>query len=285
MSILVFGKTGQVARELAALAPEASFVGRDTVDLAEPMDCIACIESAHPDAVINAAAWTEVDEAEDHRVAAFKVNGNAPSAMATVAARLDIPIVHISTDYVFDGSGDAPWRPDDIPAPLGVYGASKRAGEVGIIASGAAHAILRTSWVFSAHGENFVKTMLALGRTRNQLNVVSDQIGGPTPAAAIAAAALTMADALIADPSRSGIYHFSGAPDASWADFARAIFRTSRQDVTVTDVPSTVFPRPAPRPKNSRLDCTSIEETFGITRPDWQAALARVLSDLESQVT
>lgn len=276
MSFLVFGKTGQVARELAALAPGARFVGRDSVDLTEPLDCIACIETARPTAIINAAAWTAVDEAEEQRVAAFNVNGRAPAAMASAAARLKIPIVQISSDYVFDGHGSAPWCPDDIPAPLGVYGASKHAGEEGVIASGAAHAILRTSWVFSTHGKNFVKTMLVLGETRDQLNVVGDQIGGPTPAAAIAALALTMAETLIADPSRSGIYHFSGAPDLSWADFARAIFRTSGQPVTVTDVPSTVFPRPAPRPKNSRLDCASTEAVFGAARPDWQAALTQI---------
>jgi dTDP-4-dehydrorhamnose reductase len=280
MRLLVFGKTGQVARELQRVLPDARFLGRDAADLADPAACAAAIAATDADAVINAAAWTTVDKAEAEEAAATTVNGAAPAAMARAAAARGLPFLHLSTDYVFDGAGTRPFAPDDPAGPLGAYGRSKLAGEKGVRAAGGAHAILRTSWVFSAHGANFVKTMLRLSETRDRIAVVADQIGGPTPAAAIALALREMARALIADPGRSGTYHLAGAPDTSWAGFARAIFRAASRPTGVEDIPSSAYPTPARRPPNSRLDCTTLHETFGIARPDWQQGLAAVLKEL-----
>lgn len=278
--ILVFGKTGQVATELAQLAPEATFLGRESVDLTDTAACAQAIRDHAPEMVINAAAYTAVDKAESEEDIAMAVNGTAPAAMARECAALGVPFVHISTDYVFEGGGTAPWSPSDATGPLGAYGRTKLAGEEGIVAAGGAHAILRTSWVFSAHGGNFVKTMLRLAETRDALSVVDDQIGGPTPADAIAAACLEIATQLKADPAKSGIYHFSGDPDASWADFAREIFAQAGKSVTVTGIPTKDYPTPATRPLNSRMDCSTTQTTFAIPRPDWRAGLTRVLEVL-----
>ena len=288
MTILVFGKTGQVARELQALAPVIAPIialSREEADLATPGACAAAIERHSPTAVINAAAYTAVDRAEDEEELATQVNGFAPAEMAKACAKNDIPFVHLSTDYVFDGSGKVPWRPDDRTAPVSAYGRSKLSGEKGVTAAGGRYAILRTSWVFSAHGQNFVKTMLRLGAEREQLRVVADQIGGPTPAAAIAQACLTIAGQLANDPAKAGTYHFSGAPDASWADFARAIFAQAGLVCEVVDINTIDYPTPARRPANSRLDCSAIESTFGIARPDWQAGLAAVLKQIKQKDT
>jgi len=279
--ILVFGSTGQVATELRRLAPEATFLGRDKADLTDPEACAAAIRAHAPSAVINAAAWTAVDKAEEEEATATVVNGTAPGAMARTCADLGIPFVHISTDYVFEGGGTAPWSPTDPTGPLGAYGRSKLVGEQAIQAAGGTWAILRTSWVFSAHGNNFVKTMLRLSETRDALNVVGDQIGGPTPAHDIAMACLSIAEQLREDPTKTGLHHFSGAPDVSWADFARAIFEAAGRTVAVTDIPSSAYPTPAVRPANSRMDCTSLETVFGISRPDWRLALAAVLKELK----
>ena len=278
--LLVFGQTGQVARALARLAPGATYLGRTGADLTDPAACAAAIEAHKPRAVINAAAYTAVDAAEDDAETAHLVNAAAPGAMARACAALAIPMVHISTDYVFDGSGTASWQPGDATGPLGVYGASKLAGEHAVRASGATHAILRTSWVFSGDGANFLTTMLRLGAARETLTVVADQIGGPTPAADIAAACLTIAQALQAEASKSGTYHFSGAPDTSWAGFARAIMTSAALTCTVVDIPSADYPTRAARPANSRLDCTSLTATFGIPRPSWQAGLETVLRSI-----
>ncbi|MEO0914077.1 MAG: dTDP-4-dehydrorhamnose reductase, partial [Pseudomonadota bacterium] len=221
MKLLMFGASGQVAREVLARAPGAVALGRAAADLAEPAACAEAVMQHAPDVVINAAAYTAVDKAESEEDLATTINGAAPAAMAGAAARLDIPFLHISTDYVFDGSGTAFWQPQDRTAPLSAYGRSKRAGEVGVLASGATAAILRTSWVFSAHGSNFVKTMLRLGRDRESLRIVADQIGGPTPAGAIAEALLAMAERLAARRGTPGIFHLAGAPEVSWAQFAR----------------------------------------------------------------
>lgn len=280
--ILVFGKTGQVACELARRAPAARFLGREDADLAVPEACAAAIRDIRSTVVVNAAAYTAVDRAETDEALATTVNGDAPGAMARACAELGIPLVHISTDYVFDGAGSAPFAPAAPAAPLGAYGRSKLAGERAVQGSGAMHAILRTSWVFSAHGNNFVKTMLRLAQTRDRLTVVADQVGGPTPAGAIAEACLAIANALAADPGKQGTYHFSGAPDVSWADFAREIFRQAGKDVAVEDIPTSAYPTPAKRPANSRLDCASLE-AFGLSRPDWRAGLADVLAELEKQ--
>ena len=279
--ILVFGSTGQVATELRRLAPEATFLGRDKADLTDPEACAAAIRAHDPSAVINAAAWTAVDKAEEEEATATVVNGTAPGAMARVCADLGIPFVHISTDYVFEGGGTAAWAPTDPTGPLGAYGRSKLAGEQAIQAAGGTWAILRTSWVFSAHGNNFVKTMLRLSETRDALNVVGDQIGGPTPAGDIAKACLSIVEQLREDPAKTGLHHFSGAPDVSWANFARAIFDVAGRTVAVTDIPSSAYPTPAVRPANSRMDCSALETVFGISRPDWRLALAAVIKELK----
>jgi dTDP-4-dehydrorhamnose reductase len=276
--ILVFGKTGQVARELAVLAPDALCLGRDRADLTDPAACAAAIAAHRPAAVINAAAWTAVDRAEAEEEAATAVNGAAPGAMAQACAAAGIPFVHLSTDYVFDGQGTAPFAPDHPPAPLSAYGRSKLAGERAVRAAGGPHVILRTSWVFSAHGSNFVRTMLRLGAERPVLRVVADQTGGPTPAAAIAAACLTIADRLRAAPELSGTHHFAGTPDTTWAGFARAIMDMAGLPARVEEIATTDWPTPARRPANSRLDCSALEQAFGIARPDWRAGLVAVLA-------
>jgi dTDP-4-dehydrorhamnose reductase len=209
------------------------------------------------------------------------VNAQAPGALAQVCAERGVPLVHISTDYVFDGRGDAPFAPDHATGPLGAYGRTKLAGEKAVQAAGGVHAILRTSWVFSAQGSNFVKSMLRLAETRPELGVVADQVGGPTPAADIAAACAAIVSALGNDPYLGGVYHFSGAPDVSWADFAREIFRLAGQDISVKDITTADFPTRAARPGNSRLDCSATQAAFGILRPDWQEGLKLVLNELD----
>ena len=279
MKILVFGQSGQVATELRAFAGVTT-LSRTDADLTDPAACAAAIEARAPDAVINAAAYTAVDRAESEPDLARVINAEAPAAMARACAARDIPFVQISTDYVFDGTGEAPRAPDEATAPLGVYGATKLEGEEAVRAAGGRFAILRTSWVFSAHGANFVKTMLRLSETRDALSVVADQIGGPTPARAIAEACMEIARQLAADPAKSGAYHFSGAPDVSWHGFAEAIFARAGREVALTAIPSADYPTPAARPLNSRLDCTTTEAAFGLPRPDWREGLDAVLHDL-----
>lgn len=281
--LLIFGRTGQVARELQQLAPGLAPVwalGRDAADLAQPGACAAAIQAHRPRAVINAAAYTAVDRAEAQEDLATAINGAAPAEMALACAALNIPLVHISTDYVFAGTGHRPWAPGDMAQPANAYGRSKWAGEEGIRASGCTHAILRTSWVFSAHGANFVKTMLRLSDTRDQISVVDDQIGGPTPARAIAAACLAIADQLQEAPEKTGTYHFSGAPDASWCAFARAIFTLAARPTRVQAISTSAYPTPAARPLNSRLECNTTTSVFGLARPDWHAGLKECLTEL-----
>ena len=278
--ILVFGKTGQVATELQRLSG-VTVLGRDDVDLSAPSACAAAIREHSPKAVINAAAYTAVDMAEDEEHLATVINGNAPTAMAKACAELGIPLVHISTDYVFSGRGNTPNSPEDAAEPQNAYGRSKLAGEHGIRKSGAVYAILRTSWVVSAHGANFAKTMLRLSETRDALTVVADQIGGPTPARDLAAACLQMVEQLIQEPSKSGTYHYSGAPDVSWADFATEIFAQADRMVAITPIITNEYPTLAKRPLNSRIDCNSTEQVFGIKRPNWRDGLKEILKDLE----
>lgn len=281
MTLLIFGRTGQVAIELARRAPEAVFLGRDEADLADPAACARAIHEARPSCVINAAAYTAVDQAESERETAIRVNGDAPGAMARAAAELRVPFLHISTDYVFDGSGNRPWREDDPTGPLGVYGASKLEGERQVALAGGAFVILRTAWVFSAHGRNFVKTMLRLGADRDALRVVADQRGGPTPAADIAAALLSIARAFSSGRGVPGIFHYAGAPVVTWAEFAAAIMEGARLRARIEPISTTEYPTPARRPANSALDCTRIAKSYGIAQPDWREGLAAVLKELE----
>ncbi len=282
MNLLIFGQTGQVARELARRVPPGTTItqlSRTNADLADPQACAAAIFASNANAVINAAAYTAVDKAESDEAAAHVINATAPTAMAQACAIKAIPFLHLSTDYVFDGTGTAAFPPRHPTAPQNAYGRSKLQGELGIRAAHPNALILRTSWVFSSHGTNFLKTMLRLGCDRAALNVVSDQIGGPTPAAAIADALFTCAKAML-DGAPGGAHHFAGTPDTSWADFARAIMAAANLPCQITNIASTAYPTPARRPLNSRLDCTSLA-SFDIRRPDWRQALPQILQDLE----
>ncbi len=281
--ILVFGKTGQVAMELQRL-DDVLALGRDQADLSDPVACAQVVRDLAPHAVINAAAYTAVDDAEANEELATIINGDTPTAIAQACAEMKISLVHISSDYVFEGSGEEPWKPGDTAAPQNVYGRSKLAGEEGIQGSGATYAILRTSWVVSAHSNNFVKTMLRLSETQDTLNVVADQIGGPTPARDIAGACFMIALRLKEDHSKSGIYHYSGAPNVSWAGFAAEIFAQTSRLVTVIPITTAEYPTPAKRPLNSRLDCSLINSKFGIKQPDWRMGLQSILKDLEVTV-
>ncbi|MEM8561253.1 MAG: dTDP-4-dehydrorhamnose reductase [Pseudomonadota bacterium] len=283
ITTLLFGFTGQVGIELLRRAKGSIrlvCVGRDEADFTDPIACAGLIRASDADVIINVAAFTAVDNAESKEALAYTINAEAPGAMARIAAAKGIPFLHVSTDYVYDGSGIMPWRAESTTGPLSAYGRTKLAGDLSVQAAGGSHAILRTSWVFSAHGSNFVKTMLRLGAERERLTIVADQIGGPTPAASIAEALLTMARAFYEGRGQSGIYHFSGTPEVSWADFAREIFTQSGLAPVIENIPTSAYPTPAQRPLNSRLDCSSLNTTFSITRPDWRQGLSEVLRDL-----
>jgi dTDP-4-dehydrorhamnose reductase len=282
MKLLVFGEIGQLGQELQRRAGDVTLEvrGLEEADFTDPATCAGFVERTDADAVINAVAYTAVDRAEEDEEVALMVNATTPAALARAAAARGLPLIQVSTDYVFDGAGDTPFAVDHPTGPLGAYGRTKLAGEEGVIAAGGPHAILRTSWVVSSHGNNFVKTMLRLGAERDRLTIVADQVGGPTCAADIADACLSIAAQLIADPAKSGTYHFTGGPDVSWADFAREIFRLSGLSPEVADIPTSDYPTPAQRPLNSRLDNSLTETTFGIPRPDWRKGLRDILQDL-----
>ncbi len=283
MKALVFGHSGQVATELRKRGSGRGFtveaLDRSRANLSNPQSCVEAIRKTDANVIINAAAYTAVDKAEDEPVLARVINGDTPGVMARAAAERDLPFLHISTDYVFDGSGETPRTPQDPTDPSGVYGQTKLEGEHQIAQAGGWHAILRTSWVFSAHGHNFVKTILRLAETRDRLTIVADQIGGPTPAADIAETLLTMAKT--GGQAEGGLFHYSGAPDVSWAGFAREIVSQAGLATQITDIPTTDYPTPAPRPQNSRLECSRLNDIYGLGRPDWKAGLAQVLTELK----
>ncbi|MDZ4134916.1 MAG: dTDP-4-dehydrorhamnose reductase [Paracoccaceae bacterium] len=284
MKILVLGRSGQLACALQRCCPpdwQMTALGRDQADLTDPAACAAVVAGTKADVVINAAAYTAVDRAETEEDLATTINARAPGAMAQVAAARGLPFVQVSTDYVFDGSGSTPWQTDSPTAPLGAYGRSKLAGERAVRAAGGAAVILRTAWVFSAYGTNFLRTMLHLGATRTDLRVVADQIGGPTPAPDLAKALLHIAASLHARPQTAGTYHFSGSPDVSWADFTRAIMAGAGLDCRISDIPTKDYPTPARRPANSRLECSTLTAAFGLVQPDWRAGLTAALHDLK----
>lgn len=288
MKLLVFGRSGQVAKELVRLASaelSVTALGRDQADLTESQTCAAIIAATDADAVINAAAYTAVDKAESEETLAMLVNAVAPGAMARAAASSGLPFLQISTDYVFDGRKETAWIEGDPVAPLGVYGRSKQAGEEAVRSAGGPHVILRTAWIFSAHGANFLKTMLHVGADRDRLTVVDDQYGGPTPARAIAQALVAIARALVAGQGASGTFHFAGKPATTWCYFAREIFaRSGRASPTKVEAIRTEdWPTPAARPANSVLDCTKIRRVYGIEQPDWRAAIGPILKELEGQ--
>ena len=279
MKVLVFGKSGQVALELQRQA-DVIALDRSQADLSDPEACAKVIQQTDADVIINAAAYTAVDDAETNEDLVRLINADAPAAMARAAAVRGLPFLHISTDYVFDGSGTQARKVKDPASPINAYGRTKLLGEHGIVAAGGRYVILRTSWVFSAHGANFVKTMLRLGKEREMLNIVNDQVGGPTAAADIAATLLIMAKALLFDSGKSGIYHYAGAPDVSWEGFAKEIFTQAGISVNVSGISSSAYPTPAARPLNSRLDCSCVKNIFDIPRPDWRISLTDVLREL-----
>lgn len=282
MKALVFGRNGQVATELhrRARLHGVSLVAldRNAAELSDPDACAQIVTQTDAQVVINAAAYTAVDQAEDEPDLARLINGDAPGAMARAAAKRGLPFLHISTDYVFDGSGTHRWTTLDPTAPLGAYGRSKLNGEAQVAGAGGWHAILRTSWVFSAHGKNFVKTILRLAQNRDHLKIVADQIGGPTPAADIADTLLVMAKAGIT--KEGGLFHYSGTPDTSWAGFACEIAQQAGLDVQIQDIQTSDYPTSAPRPLNSRLDCSRLADIFNIPQPDWKTGLGHVLAEL-----
>lgn len=281
MRILVTGREGQVARGLAALAGdhELVFAARPEFDLADFASIDACVDRARPDLVVSAAAYTAVDRAEDEPELALRLNGEAPGVLARAAARIGAKIIHLSTDYVFGGDGDRAWRETDPIAPVNAYGRSKAAGEAEVAGSGADHVILRTSWVYSPHGTNFVRTMLRLAGERDSIRVVSDQVGSPTSAADIAGGI-----AAVIARWRPGTFHLAGEGEASWARFAQAIFAESAAvggpAAEVVPIATSDYPTPARRPANSRLDCGRFAEAFGWRPPPWREALGPVVREI-----
>lgn len=291
MKLLVFGRTGQVGHEILRRHPadvEVVGLGRAEVDVGSDRAAIAsAIREGGWDVVVNATAHTAVDKAESEPDLAMAINRDGPAWMAEACAEAGIPLVHLSTDYVFDGSKTGAYVEDDPVQPLGAYGVSKEAGERAVREALPHHVILRTSWVFGAHGRNFVKTMLRLGEERPELGIVADQVGCPTAAADIADTVLAVARRIAGRPENTpwGTYHYSGAPRTSWHGFAAAIFDI-RREITGAAPPAlraiatSDYPTPARRPANSELDCSKLRARFGIGPADWRASLAEVLNEL-----
>lgn len=293
MRVAVIGRSGQVARALAAIRDPRiaalSAFGRPDFDLgAETLDVVA-LEAFQPDVVINAAAYTAVDKAETERDAAYALNAHGPGQLAAWAGARGLPLLHLSTDYVFPGDAPRPYHEEDAVGPLSVYGASKLEGEQRILASHSGALIFRTAWVYDAEGQNFVRTMLRLAAARPELTIVSDQFGGPTHAADIATTLIEIAARAVTAPgsAQPGLYHLAGTGDTSWAGFAAAIFDQSRQlglpAAVVKPILTVDYPTPARRPANSRLDCRKLSATFGITLPHWSVSLARCMADIARQ--
>jgi dTDP-4-dehydrorhamnose reductase len=290
MKLLCIGKSGQIARALAERSAlsgtDCVCLGRPELDLLQANTIAAALDRVQPAIVVNAAAFTAVDAAETQREAAFALNSAAVGGLSRLCAQRGIPLIHLSTDYVFDGSGEDAWRESDETKPLNAYGASKLAGEQALREALDQHIILRTAWVYSPFGNNFVKTMLKLADTQGGASVVDDQIGSPTNAFDIADTILQIAARVAAqpDPSVYGTYHYCAAGYASWADVAALIFDTydSRHGckIELKRIPSSDYPTPAKRPRNSRLDTDKITETFGIVPQDWRPAVTATVERL-----
>ncbi len=285
--ILVTGGGGQVATELAARGTDRiTRVGRPEFDFDQPDTILATFDRVQPSLVINAAAWTAVDAAEKEADAAYRANRDGPATLARLCARDGVPLIHISTDYVFDGAKPEPYSEADPTGPTGVYGASKLAGEQAVLDSGARAAILRTAWVYNATGKNFVRTMLNVAQKTNTLRVVSDQHGNPTHAADLADVLLSVADRMSAgwDDGYGGVFHAAGTGGTTWHAFALAIFaqaaKHGRPEPTVNAITTAEYPTPAKRPANSRLDCSKLARVFGVQLPDWQPSLARTVDTI-----
>lgn len=291
MRIAVTGKSGQVVTALTergtAAGHEVIALGRPEMDLANPASVARALEAAAPDVVVSAAAYTAVDKAETEADLAHAVNDAGAGAVAQAARALGVPVVHVSTDYVFDGVLDRPYREDDATGPTGVYGASKLAGEQAVLAEhGDNAAVLRVAWVYSPFGGNFVKTMLRLAGDRGEISVVADQVGNPTSALDIADGILLVANNLLTsdDPALRGVFHMTARGEASWADLAAAIFAASKARggpfAQVNPITTAQYPTPATRPANSRLDCARIGEVHGVALPDWRGSLETVVARL-----
>lgn len=290
MSLLILGAGGQVGRALAERAGAQGLgLDRAACDITDPAAVGRALLAPALSVVVNCAAYTAVDRAESDRRAAYAVNADGAAIVARAAAAIGLPVIHLSTDYVYAGTRVGPQREDEPIAPVNLYGASKAAGDAAVAAENPAHLLLRVSWVFGVHGANFVKTMLRLGRERDELRIVADQEGGPTEARDIADAVIAMAgECRRPGFARWGPYHFAGAPSTSWHGFAQAIFecapgRSARPPRAPRLVPiaSRDYPTPAARPFNSTLDCRRIRDVFGIEQPDWRVSLSRVIAGLE----
>lgn len=287
MKILITGSKGQLSQELQlALAGEGKVLalGHKVLDLAEPMQIRQQVRLLRPDLIINAAAYTAVDPAQDNRDQAFAVNATGPAVLAEEAAALGVPLIHYSTDYVFDGRKREPYHEEDQPAPLSVYGASKLAGEQAIQAAGGQHLILRTSWVYSLHGRNFLLTMQRLLQERDALSVVDDEVGAPTWAGTIAAVTAEMVRKWrTGNGGPSGLYHLTASGETSWYGFACSIAQhLERQGLLrarLEPIQSTDYPTAAQRPLNSRLSCARLQHDWGVELPDWETALHQCLGN------
>ena len=295
MKILLFGKNGQVGWELQrSLAPLGELIALDTGsremcgDFTDPDGLIQTIRAVAPDVIVNAAAYTAVDKAESEPELARTVNALAPDVLAREAKLGNAWLIHYSTDYVFDGSGNRPWRETDATAPLNVYGATKLEGEQLILQSGCKHLIFRTSWVYGARGGNFAKTMLRLAQERDALKVIDDQIGAPTGADMLADVTAHAIRAARQRPELSGLYHLVAAGETSWHDYARFVLEFARRagialkvgPEAIEAVPTSAFPTPASRPHNSRLDTHKLQQTFGMITPHWQTGVTRMLTEI-----
>lgn len=284
LRILLFGATGQVGTEAVRRAAGQGIdlvaMDRNAAEFSQPGLLAEIIASTPCDGVINAAAYTAVDAAETDTALAHQVNAVGPGEIAEACHIKSVPLVHLSTDYVFSGAAQTPYTETDTCGPVGAYGQSKYDGEAAVLRVGGTAAILRLSWVFSAHGTNFVKTMLRIGADRGSVEVVNDQIGKPTPASSIADAAFAVIKALQHDPSLSGVYHFAGDRAVSWADFAAEIFSAAHLDVSVTPIATSEYPTPAKRPAWSVMDTRKFEHTFNMAAPSWHAALEHVVPAL-----
>ena len=283
MRLLILGAGGQVGRALVERAGVRG-VGCDRAacDITDPVALTRSLSVPALSAVVNCAAYTAVDQAESDREGAYAINAAGAGNVARAAAARGLPLIHLSTDYVYAGTCPGPHREDEPIAPVNVYGASKAAGDAAVAEGNPAHLLLRVSWVFGVYGANFVKTMLRLGHERDELRVVADQHGGPTEARDIADAIIAMATACRRPGFAGwGTYHFAGAPPTSWYGFAQAVFeRTSGRSPRLSAITTSDYPTPAARPLNSTLDCSLIRRVFGIEQPDWRASLSRVLVDL-----
>lgn len=287
--VLIIGQNGQVTTYLQRVLVGYDLIvaGRDELDLSEVATIQAKLESMQPDIIVNPAAYTAVDKAEEEVDDAYIINRDAVAEIARYSAKHNVPLVHFSTDYVFAGDADSPYMESDATGPTGVYGASKLAGEQAILTASAPAIILRTAWVYSNHGKNFYNTMLALADSRDELSIVSDQIGAPTYARSIAEGCKQLIDIITHQkailPEQRGIYHFTCAGQTSWAEFARSLFlENDITSVKVTPIPSKDYPTPAKRPAYSVLSGEKLADVFGIALPHWGTALAQCAAETKS---